>query len=41
MEDFLKMTKGFMEEIELPDPKTRVATYDSFYENVDNKSSNP
>lgn len=26
MEDFLKMTKGFMEEIELPDPKTRVAT---------------
>ncbi|KAH6790956.1 AIG2-like induced family protein [Perilla frutescens var. frutescens] len=41
MEDFLKMTKGFMEELELSDPKTRVATYDLFYERIDNKISNP
>ncbi|KAG6408219.1 hypothetical protein SASPL_131223 [Salvia splendens] len=40
MDGFLKMTKGFMNELELPDAKTRVATYDSFYEGIDNKHSN-
>lgn len=28
----MNMTKRFMEEIELPDSKTRVATYESFYQ---------
>ena len=40
MDGFLKMTKGFMNELELPDAKTRVATYDIFYEGIDNKHSN-
>jgi hypothetical protein len=32
MEDFLKMTKGFMEILGEPDlTKTRVETYESFY----------
>ncbi|KAI6679130.1 hypothetical protein NL676_033011 [Syzygium grande] len=31
MDDFLKMTVGFMEEIERPESKPRVATYESFY----------
>ncbi|XP_019197591.1 PREDICTED: AIG2-like protein D [Ipomoea nil] len=31
MKDFMKMTMGFMEELEQPDSKTRVATYESFY----------
>ncbi|KAG6405917.1 hypothetical protein SASPL_133511 [Salvia splendens] len=39
MDGFLKMTKGFMNELELPDANTRVATYDSFYEGMDNKHS--
>ncbi|KAF8036701.1 hypothetical protein BT93_C2420 [Corymbia citriodora subsp. variegata] len=31
MDDFLKMTVGFMEELEQPESKPRVATYESFY----------
>lgn len=31
MDDFLKMTTEFMKELQLPDPKPRVATYESFY----------
>lgn len=31
MKDFMKMTMGFMEELVQPDSKTRVATYESFY----------
>lgn len=31
MNDFLKMTTGFVEELELPEAKPRVATYESFY----------
>ncbi|KAG8381985.1 hypothetical protein BUALT_Bualt05G0029400 [Buddleja alternifolia] len=34
-EDFLKMTTEFIEEVELPDSKTRVATYESFYQGQD------
>ncbi|XP_007011515.2 PREDICTED: protein AIG2 [Theobroma cacao] len=30
-ESFMKMTSGFMEELELPESKPRVATYESFY----------
>nr|CAD1827661.1 unnamed protein product [Ananas comosus var. bracteatus] len=32
MKDFLAMTKGFMEELEQPESKTRVATYESFFQ---------
>ncbi|XP_050216692.1 AIG2-like protein D [Mercurialis annua] len=31
MEDFLQMTCGFVQELQLPDSKPRVATYDSFF----------
>ncbi|KAL6212611.1 hypothetical protein ACLB2K_017829 [Fragaria x ananassa] len=33
MEDFIKMTSGFMEELEQPESKPRVATYETFYQN--------
>ncbi|CAI0376304.1 unnamed protein product [Linum tenue] len=35
MSDFVKMTAEFMEEIQQPDSKTRVATYESFYNAAD------
>ncbi|KAF7116218.1 hypothetical protein RHSIM_RhsimUnG0033300 [Rhododendron simsii] len=31
MKDFINMTTGFMEELELPESKPRVDTYESFY----------
>lgn len=31
MNDFVKMTMEFMEELELPESKSRVATYESFF----------
>lgn len=31
MNDFIKMTTGFVEELEQPESKPRVATYESFY----------
>ncbi|XWS70619.1 hypothetical protein CRYUN_Cryun03dG0062500 [Craigia yunnanensis] len=31
-ESFVKMTIGFMEELQLPEAKPRVATYESFYQ---------
>lgn len=31
-EDFVKMTAGFVEELELPDSKTRVTTYEAFFQ---------
>ncbi|OMO61942.1 AIG2-like protein [Corchorus capsularis] len=34
-EDFIKMTAGFVEELELPESKPRVATYESFYNQQD------
>lgn len=30
--DFIKMTTGFMEELELPEAKPRVETYESFFQ---------
>ncbi|ONI33967.1 hypothetical protein PRUPE_1G456100 [Prunus persica] len=30
--DFIKMTTGFIEELELPEAKPRVATYESFFQ---------
>ncbi|WOL19787.1 hypothetical protein Cni_G28589 [Canna indica] len=30
--DFVAMTSGFMDELEQPDSKTRVATYESYYQ---------
>ncbi|XP_012076294.1 AIG2-like protein D isoform X2 [Jatropha curcas] len=41
MNDFLKMTTGFMEELELPESKPRVATYESFFQPDGNPSSTP
>lgn len=41
MNDFLKMTAGFMEELELPESKPRVATYESFFQQDNNRSSMP
>ncbi|XP_008798165.1 AIG2-like protein D [Phoenix dactylifera] len=32
MKDFLAMTMGFMEELEQPESKTRVATYESYFQ---------
>ncbi|XP_059662983.1 AIG2-like protein D [Cornus florida] len=32
MNDFVKMTMGFAEELEVPEPKTRVETYENFYQ---------
>ncbi|TQE00592.1 hypothetical protein C1H46_013836 [Malus baccata] len=32
MKDFVKMTSGFMEELELPEAKPRVATYELFFQ---------
>ncbi|XP_010525863.1 PREDICTED: AIG2-like protein A [Tarenaya hassleriana] len=31
MEGFVEMTKGFAQEIDLPESRTRVATYETFY----------
>ncbi|CAK9163789.1 unnamed protein product [Ilex paraguariensis] len=33
MADFVKMTLGFIEELEVADSKTRVETYESFFQN--------
>ncbi|KAL8499498.1 hypothetical protein ACS0TY_022446 [Phlomoides rotata] len=41
MADFLKMTRAFIEEMEFPDSKTRVATYESYYKGTDNNPSHP
>ncbi|KAK6116949.1 hypothetical protein DH2020_049324 [Rehmannia glutinosa] len=38
MKDFLKMTAGFMDQIKIPDLKTRVAMYESFYKGTDNNN---
>ncbi|XP_057959401.1 AIG2-like protein D isoform X1 [Malania oleifera] len=38
-DDFINMTTGFMEELELPESKTRVATYESFFQDSDNPSA--
>ncbi|KAF6167323.1 hypothetical protein GIB67_043184 [Kingdonia uniflora] len=37
MNDFLKMTVGFMEELEGPESKPRVATYESFYQQAESE----
>ncbi|KAJ7966021.1 AIG2-like protein [Quillaja saponaria] len=39
MNDFIKMTTGFMEELELPEAKPRVATYESFFQQDGGKST--
>ncbi|KAJ8758821.1 hypothetical protein K2173_000542 [Erythroxylum novogranatense] len=41
MNDFIKMTQGFKEELDLPESKTRVATYESFYQEDQNSSPMP
>ncbi|XP_042485709.1 AIG2-like protein D [Macadamia integrifolia] len=41
MNDFLKMTVDFAEELEQPESKTRVETYESFYQLADEKPNQP
>ncbi|KAI4337447.1 hypothetical protein L6164_015862 [Bauhinia variegata] len=37
MNDFVKMTDGFMQELKLPESKPRVQTYESFFDQGDDK----
>ncbi|KAK7311818.1 hypothetical protein RJT34_10192 [Clitoria ternatea] len=37
LNDFVKMTDGFMQELELPESKPRVQTYESFYKQENDK----
>ncbi|CAO2817940.1 unnamed protein product [Amaranthus hypochondriacus] len=39
MNDFIEMTKEFVEELEQPESKSRVETYNSFYRSSDDKST--
>ncbi|KAK8465531.1 hypothetical protein PHAVU_009G103500 [Phaseolus vulgaris] len=41
MNDFVKMTNGFMEELELPESKPRVKTYETFYKQENDKPLQP
>ncbi|KAJ4963737.1 hypothetical protein NE237_023676 [Protea cynaroides] len=41
MNDFLKMTDGFMEELGQSDSKTRVETYETFFQPADEKPNMP
>uniref|UniRef100_A0A0A0LM13 Putative gamma-glutamylcyclotransferase n=1 Tax=Cucumis sativus TaxID=3659 RepID=A0A0A0LM13_CUCSA len=38
MDEFVQMTSRFVEELQLPEPKSRVATYESFYHKEGNDS---
>ena len=39
MNDFIEMTKEYVEELEQPESKSRVETYNSFYRSSDDKST--
>lgn len=41
MNDFVKMTDGFMQELELPESKPRVQTYETFYKQENDKPLEP
>ncbi|TKY74616.1 AIG2 protein [Spatholobus suberectus] len=41
MNDFVKMTNGFMQELELPESKPRVQTYETFYKPENDKPLEP
>lgn len=41
MNDFVGMTKEFVEEVEHPESKSRVETYTSYYQSGDDESSRP
>ncbi|XP_020212628.1 AIG2-like protein D [Cajanus cajan] len=41
MNDFVKMTDGFMQELELPESKPRVQTYETFYKQENDKPPEP
>ncbi|KAL2925326.1 AIG2-like protein D [Bienertia sinuspersici] len=41
MNDFIEMTKEFVEELEHSESKSRVETYKSFYQSTDDNSSMP
>lgn len=41
MNDFIKMTDGFMQELELPEAKPRVQTYEAFYNQENDKPPQP
>lgn len=40
MNDFVKMTASFAEELELPEAKPRVETYESFYQQQSTENHN-
>ncbi|KAF4358985.1 hypothetical protein CsatB_008655 [Cannabis sativa] len=41
MKEFVGMTKGFVEELDLPESKTRVSTYESFYKQQEGDDNHP
>jgi len=41
MNDFVKMTNGFMQELESPESKPRVQTYEAFYNEENDKPLQP
>ncbi|XP_004501215.2 AIG2-like protein D [Cicer arietinum] len=41
MNDFVKMTDGFVKQLELPESKPRVQTYESFYKQENDKPLDP
>ncbi|XP_014631621.1 AIG2-like protein C-like isoform X1 [Glycine max] len=41
MNDFVKMTDGFRQELELPESKPRVQTYETFYKQENDKPLEP
>lgn len=41
MNDFVKMTDSFMEQLELPESKPRVQTYETFYKQENDKPLDP
>ncbi|KAG5048517.1 hypothetical protein JHK85_009620 [Glycine max] len=41
LNDFVKMTGGFMQELELPESKPRVQTYETFYKQENDKPLEP
>lgn len=41
MKDFVKMTDGFMQELEFPESKPRVQTYESYYKQANDEPIEP
>jgi hypothetical protein len=41
MDDFVKMTSSFMEQLELPESKPRVQAYETFYKQENDRPLDP